>query len=250
MCYLFDSKKRAAGKLFIQNFSVNSHYSFIDLYIKKSLNIVPIIAVDFSLANLDCETQTIFHTLKEGSPNDYMDCLKTVSKTFHYFNRFMLPIGFGARPLVGTKERGPTSNLFSMTGDFADPFIETHDELINCYEGTIKSVQLDMPVMYQEVMKFVIDIAQNEMNKSNGVIDLQNYFVVIILMAGLIDDFEDTLNQMLKAANLPISIIIIQIGKNTQENDSEKFINEAFPAFEKSERVYVDLLDFDSYKNE
>ena len=55
---------------------------------------------------------------------------------------------------------------------------------------------------------------------------------------------------MLKAANLPISIIIIQIGKNTQENDSEKFINEAVPAFEKSERVYVDLLDFDSYKNE
>lgn len=52
MCYLFDVKKRVYGKLHLQNFTVNSHYSFTDLYIKKNLNIVPIIAVDFSLANL------------------------------------------------------------------------------------------------------------------------------------------------------------------------------------------------------
>lgn len=178
-----------------------------------------------------------------------MDCLKSVSKTFHYFNRFMLPIGFGARTLIGKKE-GPASNLFSMTGDFLDPYVETHEELINCYEGTIKSVQLALPVLYQQVLKFVCDIAQNEMSKSDGVNGLKNYFVLIILMAGMIDDFQDTLNEMLKAANLPVSIIVINIGKNTEENDSEKFIKKAFPAFQKSERVYVDLLDFESYKNE
>ena len=55
---------------------------------------------------------------------------------------------------------------------------------------------------------------------------------------------------MLKAANLPVSIIVINISKDTQENDSEKFIKKAFPAFKKCERVYVDLLDFESYKNE
>ena len=55
---------------------------------------------------------------------------------------------------------------------------------------------------------------------------------------------------MLKAATLPVSIIVINIGKNTAENDSEKFIKQAFPAFKKCERVYVDLLDFESYKNE
>lgn len=69
------------------------------------------------------------------------------------------------------------------------------------------------------------------MNKSDGVDGLRNYFVMIILMAGMIDDFQDTLNEMLKAANLPISIIVINIGKNTEENDSEKFIKKAFPAF-------------------
>jgi len=43
-------------------------------------------------------------------------------------------------------------------------------------------------------------------------------------MPGVIDDFKDALNEMLRAANLPISIIVIKMGKNTEDNDSEKFI--------------------------
>lgn len=178
-----------------------------------------------------------------------MDCLKSVNKAFHYFSRFILPIGFGARTLLAKKE-GPASNLFSMTGDFMDPFVESNNELLNCYEGTLKSVQLALPVYFSAVLKFVCDIANNEMKKAGGIVNLKNYFVLTILMAGMIDDFQDTMNEMLKAANLPISIIVINISKNTEENDSEKFIKKAFPAFKKSERVYVDLLDFESYKNE
>lgn len=105
-------------------------------------------------------------------------------------------------------------------------------------------------MLFASVLKFVIDIAKNELEKSGGIKNLKNYFVLTILMAGMIDDFQDTLNEMMKAASLPISIIVINISKNTQENDSEKFIKNAFPAFKKSERVYVDLLDFESYKNE
>jgi hypothetical protein len=32
-------------------------------------------------------------------------------------------------------------------------------------------------------------------------------------MAGVIDDFDDALNQILRAANLPVSVIIVKIGK-------------------------------------
>jgi hypothetical protein len=90
------------------------------------LNIVPIIAVDFSLANLTFDVgQYCIHTLKEGAPNDYMDCLKSVSKSFYHFNRFILPVGFGARTLSNAPGDGPACNLFSMTGDFMDPFVDS-----------------------------------------------------------------------------------------------------------------------------
>lgn len=96
----------------------------MDLYIKKSINIVPVMAVDFSLANLTFdESQYCTHTLKDGAPNDYIDCMKSVQKGFYHFYRFMISYGFGARTMKYGKKEIDTSNLFSLTGDYCDPFI-------------------------------------------------------------------------------------------------------------------------------
>lgn len=65
MLYLLDDKDRVKGKLYIQNFTIRSHYSFMDLYIKNSINIVPVIAIDFSMANLTFDDKMYCsHTLK------------------------------------------------------------------------------------------------------------------------------------------------------------------------------------------
>jgi len=55
---------------------------------------------------------------------------------------------------------------------------------------------------------------------------------------------------MLRAANLPVSILVVKVGKNSEENDSEQFIKKSMAAFEKSERIFIDLLDFENYKND
>ena len=169
MLFLTDKQgKQVKGKFYLQNFSIKSHYSFIDLYIKNCLNIVPIIAVDFSLANLTFDDKNpCLHTLKEGAPNDYIDCMKSVSKSFHYFSRFTLPVGFGGRYL--TNGSGPATNLFAMTGDFEDPFVDNINQLTDCYTGTIKNVQLTGPIIYKEVFKFVCDLAMHELKESGDI---------------------------------------------------------------------------------
>ncbi len=56
--------------------SLRKYYSFLDLHVKNGLNLVPIVAVDFSLANLTFdESCYCLHSLKPGQPNDYIDCL-------------------------------------------------------------------------------------------------------------------------------------------------------------------------------
>jgi len=35
------------------------------------------------------------------------------------------------------------------------------------------------------------------------------------MMAGMVDDFKDSINELLRAANLPISVIVIKIGKES-----------------------------------
>ena len=90
------------------------------------------------------------------------------------------------------------------------------------YGWALKNAQLALPVLYQQVLKFVCDLGATEM--VSDIHDVKNYYVLVLMMAGVIDDFKDALNELLRAANLPVSIYIIKMGKNSEDNDSEKFI--------------------------
>jgi hypothetical protein len=79
-----------------------------------------------------------------------------VQKGFNYFSRFTLAYGFGARTF--TNDDGPACNLFSMTGDFMSPFVETNNIAEN-YTKTLKNVKLSLPVMYKSIIKIVCDLA-------------------------------------------------------------------------------------------
>lgn len=94
----------------------------MDLHFKSGLNLVPIVAIDFSLANLTFnESCYVLHTLKQGVPNDYLDVLRLVQNSFNKFSKFSLGYGFGARTIEG---EGPASDLISMTGNLLNPFID------------------------------------------------------------------------------------------------------------------------------
>lgn len=131
----------------------------------------------------------------------------------------MLSYGIGARTVEG---EGPACNLFSTTGDYMDPFIENEEELINSYIGTIKSVKLALPIYFREIIKIVCDLAENEYFKAADLKEIKNYYILTILMAGCIDDVEETFNEILRASQLPVSVVVIKIGTHSEENDSKK----------------------------
>ena len=96
-----------------------------------------------------------------------------------------MPYGFGARTVLTGD--GPACNLFSMTGDFMNPYVTKNEELVNSYEHTIKNVKLALPVMYKNILKIVCDLAEKEM--CDDIMELKNYYVLTLLMAGMVDDF-------------------------------------------------------------
>lgn len=49
---IMDDKEKIKGVLEIKHCSLRNFHTFLDLHIKNGLNLVPIVAVDFSLANL------------------------------------------------------------------------------------------------------------------------------------------------------------------------------------------------------
>lgn len=66
---------------------------------------------------------------------------------------------------------------------------------------------------------------------------IKNYYVLTILMAGLIDDIDNSVNEILRAADLPISVVVIKIGGvSDDENDFSTLIDRTMSSFESCER--------------
>jgi len=172
--------------------------------------------------------------------------MMTVSKAFSQYAKFMLAYGVGARTLEGN---GSAVDICAMTGDFLDPFVESQAELLNCYEGTLRTVKIAGPVNYQAIVKFVCDLAQLDFGTASDPTQIRNYYVLTILMAGLIDDIDQSVNQILRAAELPISVQIVKIGGVSEsENDFGTLIERTRGAFEQCERKFIDMHDFNNYK--
>ena len=154
----------------------------------------------------------------------------------------MLSYGIGARTVEGD---GPACNVFSMTGDFMDPFIDGEEQLINSYSGTLKTVKLAVPVNFNDIIKLVCDLAQTPFQ---NIKQIHNYYVLVIVMAGVIDDFQAALNQILRAAHLPVSVMIIKVGASQEENDSNNLKMLSEQAFAECERDFIDVLNYEKYK--
>jgi hypothetical protein len=68
-------------------------------------------------------------------------------------------------------------------------------------------------------------------------------------MAGVIDDLQDSLNEILRAANLPVSVMVIKIGPVNEDNDSTILMKKAMQTFTQCERNFIDVLTYENYKN-
>lgn len=217
----------------------------MDLHIKHGLNLVPIVAVDYSLANLTFdESCYCLHTLKAEATNDYVEVLRLIENCFHKFSKFSLGYGFGARTKPGD---GPSCDLISMTGDMNNPYIDMKENQLICnYAKTLRSVKLALPVNFRAIIKLVCDLAQIEFGTISDIRQIKNFYVLVILMAGVIDDFQDALNELMRAANLPVSVVVIKIGGMQEENDSANLMSQSQEAFAKCDRQFVRVLDFDS----
>jgi len=118
---VIDEKKKFRGTLEINSFTARRFYTFFDQVFRSKLNIVPVIGVDFSLGNLTMNDDSFcLHTLKPGVQNEYLNAFKSIDKAFRPFSSFQMAYGYGAKTIPTSSK---VCDLFSMTGDFQDPFV-------------------------------------------------------------------------------------------------------------------------------
>lgn len=112
-----------------------------------------------------------------------------------------LYIGFGAK--IPPSEE--VSHQFPLNGDANHPYCESVEQILQLYRNTLATVQLFGPCNFSPVINNTITIAKQHQ-------DGKHYYVLLIITDGIISDMKQTINSIIDASKLPISIIIVGVG--------------------------------------
>ena len=166
------------------------------------------IAIDYTKSNGDPKDINSLHHLKINEENDYEKAIKSCGNILAYYDADQkFPVyGFGGIPEGSTE----VSHCFNINFE-QDENIKGIDNIIKCYRKSLEKVTLSYPTFFAPIIKRVI----NEINDDLTSKKTENhYYILMILTDGNVKDMDDTINCIIEASKLPLSIVIIGIGNS------------------------------------
>ena len=179
---------------------ITKNYTFID-YLQAGVQIGLSVAIDFTGSNGLPNIPTSLHSLRGPEPNQYERAIYTCGNILAYYDYDqMFPCyGFGA------KINNTPAPLFNLNFQ-SDPNIHTIPNIIEEYHKALNTVTLWGPTQFGPIIQSVSNMIKAENNKLK-------YNILLILTDGMIDDVDNTINELVNGSFLPLSVIIIGVGK-------------------------------------
>ncbi len=176
-------------------------YKFLE-YLRGGLQISLIIGIDFTASNGDPLTTKSLHYIGGVSPNPYERAISSCGEIVAYYDADQLfPVyGYGAI-LQGLNT---VHHCFNVNFQF-DPNVQTIDGVIHAYRNSVRNIKLYGPTFFTPLIKKAIEHCHNQRND-------HVYFILMILTDGIINDMPQTIDALVEASYLPISVIIVGVG--------------------------------------
>ncbi|XP_064607503.1 copine-8-like [Liolophura sinensis] len=195
-------KYKNSGTVDVLMARMETVFSFLD-YVRGGTQIHCTFAVDFTASNGNPSNPTSLHYLSPYHLNPYANALSSVGNIIQDYDTDKLfpALGFGAK----LPPDGRVSHEFFLNGNPSNPYCEGIQGVLDSYYSCLRSVQLYGPTNFAPVINHVAKFAAS---RRTG----QDYFILLILTDGIITDMPQTMEAVVNAANLPMSIIIIGIG--------------------------------------
>ena len=220
------------------------NYSFID-YIRGGMQISLSIAIDFTASNQPPKDPKSLHYL--GDNNLYEKAIKSCGEIVgNYDNNKMFAVyGFGGK-FFGRQE---VDHCFPLNNDDNNPEVKGLDEVLKVYRNALNNCELFGPTYFH----YIIEKMNNKVSKQVENKEYNKYHILMILTDGIIEDTDDTINALVESSFLPISVIIIGIGKadftnmNVLDADEEPLVNDKKVT---SARDLVQFVPFSKYKDD
>lgn len=202
-------KSKKPGKLLLERFEIQVIPSFID-YLRGGLQLNLIVAVDFTGSNGVPTSQGSLHYMNPTQPNQYQLALQGVWNILsNYDSDHRIPaFGFGAKPHFNGGINSPVVNhCFALSGNPTQSEVVGFPNLMDVYKRAVTSCEFAGPTYFAPLIKETIQLAN--VCKMEG---STTYQVLLILTDGEIHDMQATVDLIVSASGLPLSIIIVGVG--------------------------------------
>ena len=183
----------------ISNSFLTRNYTFVD-YLKAGVQIGLSIAIDFTGSNGNPNDPRSLHFIGGQEPNQYERAIYACGNIMAYYDYDQLFPCYG----FGAKINNTPCPLFNLNFQ-QNPNVHLIENIIQEYHKALNSVRLWGPTNFGPILK-----ATNDMIRAEN--DKLKYNVLMILTDGMIDDVDNTINELVDGSFLPLSVIIIGVG--------------------------------------
>jgi hypothetical protein len=219
------------------------------------MNINLTIGIDFTGSNGVYTDYRSLHYLNNGL-NDYEKAIRSCGDILAYYDDDQLfPVfGFGFQFQSQFRHLGNNLgkynyNNYPINCNINDPNLHLIDNVLKEYRNFITKIKLWGPTYFAPMIRDLNN--EVKVNLENGLV--MSYNILMILTDGQIDDMQDTIDELVEASFLPISVIIVGIGGGNFGN-MDILDADDNPLYDrrgrKADRDLVQFVPFNNYKND
>jgi hypothetical protein len=227
-----------SGVLTVESIKLEKRYTLLD-YIRGGYQISLTVGIDFTSSNGDPNNADSLHFRSRQHLNGYQSAIRSVGEILDYYDSdHKYPVyGFGAKmpPYYDN-----VSHCFNANMNFNDPNVDGIPGILQAYDIALNSVKLHGPTNFSSIIRKVTEEAKENMEDT--------YQILLMLTDGIISDMEATIEQIVYASTLPMSIIIVGIG-NTDFKNMDILDADDEPLVSRGKTMERDIVQFVPYRD-
>jgi len=210
--------------------------TFID-YLRSGTTLNTVCAIDFSSSN---SADSLHAIHQDGAMNEYQKAIYCVCQILlnYDYDQQTAVLGFGAITNFPELKSKTTSDCFPCSGNFEQQQAQGIQGLMDVYAHALQNVEPSGPSRFAPLLKEAMNICEANKQANNGV-----YTILLIVTSGKVEDMNATKDLIVKAAALPLSVIIVGVG-NGDFTDMEILDGDQGLTNAKGEKAKRDLVQF------
>jgi hypothetical protein len=175
-------------------------------------------AIDFTSSNGTPREEFSLHKIIDqadltnfNSLNQYQKAITAIGKVLETYdtNKKFGVYGYGAQ----FKGSEIMKFDYPLNGNEIEPNVDGIQGVLDIYYKTLEDVKLGFPTNFAPIIRKICSkVKRNGCTKVDEEIVLNQYTILTIITDGEINDMKETMEEIQKASELPISIIIVGVG--------------------------------------